>query len=80
MDLTNTLGALYTSTVFLGVMNSIFVQPVVSAERSVSYRERAAGMYSVQPWYLAMVSVAMSDHDSHISCTYMCCFSRIAGI
>ena len=39
----------------MGILNSIFVQPVVSAERTVAYRERAAGMYSVAPWYLAMV-------------------------
>ena len=52
----NTLGALLTSTLFLGILNSIFVQPVVSAERAVFYRERAAGMYSVEPWYLALVS------------------------
>ena len=51
----NTLGALLTSTLFLGILNSIFVQPVVSAERAVFYRERAAGMYSVDPWYLALV-------------------------
>lgn len=52
----NTLGALLTSTLFLGILNSIFVQPVVSAERAVFYRERAAGMYSVGPWYLGLVS------------------------
>lgn len=52
----NTLGALLTSTLFLGILNSIFVQPVVSAERAVFYRERAAGMYSVGPWYLALVT------------------------
>ena len=51
----NTLGALLTSTLFLGILNSIFVQPVVSAERAVFYRERAAGMYGVAPWYLALV-------------------------
>lgn len=47
---------MYTATLFLGILNSIFVQPVVSEERAVLYRERAAGMYSVEPWYLAMVS------------------------
>ena len=52
----NTLGALLTSTLFLGILNSIFVQPVVSDERAVFYRERAAGMYNVGPWYLALVS------------------------
>ena len=51
----NTLGALLTATLFMGILNSIFVQPVVDAERTVFYRERAAGMYDVGPWYLAMV-------------------------
>ena len=51
----NTLGALLTSTLFMGILDSIFVQPVVGNERTVFYRERAAGMYSVPPWYLAMV-------------------------
>ena len=37
-------------------MNSIFVQPIFSNERAVFYRERAAGMYSVAPWYLGIVS------------------------
>ncbi|KAL3134591.1 transcription factor, variant 2 [Trebouxia sp. C0009 RCD-2024] len=83
-DLTNTLGALYTSTVFLGVMNSIFVQPVVFDERSVSYRERAAGMYSVQPWYLAMASVEamyLCVQAILYTCTvyFMAGFAREAG-
>lgn len=41
-------------------MNSIFVQPVISDERAVFYRERAAGMYAVEPWYLAMVRASAS--------------------
>ena len=41
-------------------MNSIFVQPVISDERAVFYRERAAGMYAVEPWYLAMVRSSAS--------------------
>ncbi|KAL0029477.1 hypothetical protein WJX77_010449 [Trebouxia sp. C0004] len=55
--ITNTLGALYVATLFLGVLNSIFVQPVISDERAVFYRERAAGMYAVEPWYLAMATI-----------------------
>ena len=60
----NTLGALLTSTLFMGILNSIFVQPVVGNERTVFYRERAAGMYSVAPWYLAMVGPA----SHHATC------------
>ena len=33
------------------------MQPVIGAEREVFYRERAAGMYEVEPWYLALVSL-----------------------
>ena len=38
--------------------NSIIagVQPMVNTERSVYYREHAAGYYSVFPFYFAMVS------------------------
>lgn len=38
-------GALYGAVIFLGVNNSSTVQPVVDVERTVFYRERAAGMY-----------------------------------
>ena len=54
--LTNVLGALYASVLFFAVINALIVQPVLSAERAVSYRERAAGMYSFWPWTLAIVS------------------------
>ncbi|KAK9279099.1 hypothetical protein L1049_012774 [Liquidambar formosana] len=40
------MGALYAACLFLGINNSASVQPVVSVERTVFYRERAAGMYS----------------------------------
>lgn len=50
------LGALYASVLFFAVINALIVQPVLSAERAVSYRERAAGMYSFWPWTLALVS------------------------
>ncbi|KAL0021570.1 hypothetical protein WJX77_010078 [Trebouxia sp. C0004] len=52
--LTNVLGALYASVLFFAVINALIVQPVLSAERAVSYRERAAGMYSFWPWTLAI--------------------------
>ncbi|KAG2673155.1 hypothetical protein I3760_13G076600 [Carya illinoinensis] len=45
-DLLTAMGALYASCLFLGVNNASSVQPVVSIERTVFYRERAAGMYS----------------------------------
>lgn len=52
-DLMVVMGALYTSVLFLGVNNSSSVQPVVSIERTVFYRERAAGMYSAIPYAVA---------------------------
>uniref|UniRef100_A0A5B7BKX4 Putative ABC transporter G family member 31-like n=1 Tax=Davidia involucrata TaxID=16924 RepID=A0A5B7BKX4_DAVIN len=47
------MGALYSSCLFLGVNNSASVQPIVSVERTVFYRERAAGMYSPFPYAAA---------------------------
>ncbi len=54
-DLFNLLGATYAATFFLGAANCITVQPVVSIERTVFYRERAAGMYSSLSYAFAQV-------------------------
>ncbi|KAJ0884371.1 putative monosaccharide-transporting ATPase [Helianthus annuus] len=56
-DLSNSMGALYTSVIFLGVQNASAVQPVVDIERTVFYRERAAGMYSALSYAYAQVLV-----------------------
>ncbi|XP_050236360.1 ABC transporter G family member 31 [Mercurialis annua] len=45
-DLFVVMGALYSACMFLGVNNASSVQPIVSIERTVFYREKAAGMYS----------------------------------
>lgn len=45
-DITNVMGAMYAATLFLGVSNANSAQPVVDIERTVFYRERAAGLYS----------------------------------
>ncbi|KAK9152792.1 hypothetical protein Sjap_000272 [Stephania japonica] len=45
-DLMMVMGSLYAACLFLGVSNSSSVQPVVSIERTVYYREKAAGMYA----------------------------------
>ena len=58
-DVFNVMGALYASVLFLGVNNASSVQPVVAVERSVYYRERAAGMYAALPY--AMAQVCHSD-------------------
>ncbi|XP_071717159.1 pleiotropic drug resistance protein 1-like [Rutidosis leptorrhynchoides] len=55
--LANAIGALYTSVLFLGVGNASSVQHVVDIERTVFYRERAAGMYSGLPYAFAQVLV-----------------------
>ena len=54
-DLFNVMGALYAAVLFLGVNNAASVQPVVAVERSVYYRERAAGMYAALPYAIAQV-------------------------
>ncbi|KAJ0986406.1 hypothetical protein J5N97_004762 [Dioscorea zingiberensis] len=50
-------GAMYCSVLFIGVTNCSTVQPVVAVERSVYYRERAAGMYSALSYAIAQVVV-----------------------
>ncbi|KAM1812529.1 hypothetical protein ACFX11_026464 [Malus domestica] len=49
-DLLNAIGSMYAAVLFIGIQNSLAVQPVVGIERMVSYRERAAGMYSAFPF------------------------------
>lgn len=56
LGITAVQGALYASTVFIGIINSISCQPIVAGKRGVMYREKAAGMYSVFPWVAGMVS------------------------
>lgn len=47
------MGALYSSCLFLGVNNASSVQPIVAIERTVFYREKAAGMFSAIPYAAA---------------------------
>jgi hypothetical protein len=54
-DLLTVMGAMYGATLFLGINNCSTVQPVVSVERTVFYRERGAGMYSAMPYALSQV-------------------------
>ncbi|XP_076908406.1 pleiotropic drug resistance protein 1-like [Bidens hawaiensis] len=56
-DLMNAMGSMYAAVLFLGVQNASVVQPVVDIERTVFYRERAAGMYSALPYAFAQVLV-----------------------
>ena len=55
-DLINLLGAMFSAVFFLGATNTAAVQPVVAIERTVFYRERAAGMYSALPYAFAQVA------------------------
>lgn len=52
-DLYLVMGSLYSACLFLGVNNASSVQPIVSVERTVYYRERAAKMYSSFPYAAA---------------------------
>ncbi|XP_056693218.1 ABC transporter G family member 39-like isoform X1 [Spinacia oleracea] len=56
-DLMNLLGILFSAILFLGGSNALNVQVVVASERSVFYREKAAGMYSSLPFALAQLAV-----------------------
>ncbi|KAL0303555.1 UNVERIFIED_CONTAM: Pleiotropic drug resistance protein 2 [Sesamum radiatum] len=52
-DLSNLMGAMYAAVLFLGGTNTSAVQSVVAIERTVFYRERAAGMFSALPYAFA---------------------------
>jgi hypothetical protein len=52
----NAMGSMYAALLFIGFKNSTSVQPVVAIERTVFYRERAAGMYSALPYAFAQVN------------------------
>ncbi|KAL6996415.1 ABC transporter G member 36, partial [Sarracenia purpurea var. burkii] len=54
-DLLTIVGILYFVVLLIGVYNCGTVQPLVAIERTVFYRERAAGMYSALPYALAQV-------------------------
>ncbi|KAJ3692072.1 hypothetical protein LUZ60_012422 [Juncus effusus] len=49
------IGSMYTAVMFVGINNCSTVQPIVAIERTVFYRERAAGMYSALPYAIAQV-------------------------
>lgn len=49
----NVMGALYTASLFMGWSNASSVQPLLAVERTIFYRERAAGMYSGLPYAMA---------------------------
>eukprot|EP01018_Ginkgo_biloba_P026509 Gb_37006 [translate_table: standard] len=58
-DVLNAMGSMFSAVLFLGVNNASSVQPVVDVERTVFYREKAAGMYSALPYALAQVLIEL---------------------
>lgn len=46
---------MYAAVMFIGTQNGQAVQPIVDVERTVFYREKAAGMYSPLPYAFAQV-------------------------
>lgn len=74
-SLFSVLGAMYAAVLFLGVNNSANVQPVVAIERTIFYREQAAGMYSAIPYAIAQVRTRSTsphnllNHDSAQNCS-----------
>lgn len=57
VNLLSVMGSIYGATLFIGVNNASGVQPVVAIERTIFYRERAAGMYSAFPYAIAQVLI-----------------------
>jgi len=52
------MGSMYAAVLLIGIKNGNAVQPVVSVERTVFYRERVAGMYSALPYAFAQASIS----------------------
>lgn len=61
------MGALYASCLFIGVNNASTVQPIVSIERTVFYREKAAGMYSPIAYAVAQVGLKIRETISLVN-------------
>ncbi|KAJ4828263.1 hypothetical protein Tsubulata_012072 [Turnera subulata] len=58
-DLFNAMGSMYAAVLFIGIQNASSVQPVVAVQRTVFYRERAAGMYSAMPYAFGQVVIEL---------------------
>nr|CAD1823917.1 unnamed protein product [Ananas comosus var. bracteatus] len=58
-DLFNAMGSMYAAVLFVGFQNSTSIQPIVAIERTVFYRERAAGMYSALPYAFGQVAIEL---------------------
>ncbi|KAL0915651.1 hypothetical protein M5K25_016084 [Dendrobium thyrsiflorum] len=51
------IGSMYVAVMFIGITNCTTVQSIVAIERTVFYRERAAGMYSALSYALAQALI-----------------------
>ncbi|RZB48334.1 Pleiotropic drug resistance protein 1 [Glycine soja] len=60
-DLFNAMGSMYAAVLLLGIKNSNSAQPLVAVERTVFYREKAAGMYSALAYAFAQAMSNFSD-------------------
>jgi hypothetical protein len=69
-DISMVIGAMYGSVLFVGINNCSTVQPIVAVERTVFYRERAAGMYSALPYALAQVGSHLFQY--YLITNYIC--------
>lgn len=47
---------MYAAVLFLGATNAAAIQPVLAIDRTVFYREKAAGMYSAIPYAMSQVT------------------------
>uniref|UniRef100_A0A7N0U8F5 ABC transporter domain-containing protein n=1 Tax=Kalanchoe fedtschenkoi TaxID=63787 RepID=A0A7N0U8F5_KALFE len=56
-DINNAMGCIFSSVVFLGIKNAMSVQPILTVDRAVLYRERAAGMYAGLPYAIAQALI-----------------------
>ncbi|RHN48292.1 putative iron-chelate-transporting ATPase [Medicago truncatula] len=65
-DLFNAMGSMYSAVLLIGIKNGNAVQPVVSVERTVFYRERAAGMYSALPYAFAQARISYFKISSFV--------------
>ncbi|OMP00185.1 ABC-2 type transporter [Corchorus olitorius] len=58
-DIFNSMGSMYAGILFIGVQNASSVQPAVDVERTVFYREKAAGFYSPLAYAFAQVLIEL---------------------
>ncbi|KAH1052160.1 hypothetical protein GLYMA_08G201300v4 [Glycine max] len=77
-DLTMIIGAMYAAVIFVGINNCQTVQPIVAVERTVFYRERAAGMYAPLPYALAQVSGLIYFKEQFYFLVFVACYEAIA--